>query len=189
MGSIHKHNLKDLINRYELTVFVETGTFRGRGVIHALNFDFKEIHSIELLNPYYQAAKLLFNSIDNVYIHPGRSDKVLSSILPRIEGRILFWLDAHLPSNHIPGLYSQETELPLVNELKVIKDCRDISGDVFIIDDLRIYLDGPFENGNWPRKKDFNLMSSGFIDMTFAGTHEIEKDYRDEGYLIAIPKG
>ena len=110
--------------------------------------------------------------------------------------KILFFLDAHFPgevSREFKGYKHdepRELKLPLANELRTIKHLRPNSEDVIIVDDLRIYEDGPFEHGNMPEwaqtlgELDRNL---DFICNTFPD-RRIVKDYHDEGYLMILPK-
>jgi hypothetical protein len=54
------------------------------------------------------------------------------------------------------------------------------------MDDLRLYEEGPFANGNFPGGPAATLPKE---DMEWlAATHHITRDYRDEGYLIALPR-
>ena len=97
---------------------------------------------------------------------------------------ILFFLDAHFPGADF-GLagYEDETNedirIPLQKEMETIVSLRgaDIKKDVFIIDDLRIYEDGPYEAGPWELKEKLGGHGIEFVYDLFAATHYIEKDY------------
>ena len=74
-------------------------------------------------------------------------------------------------------------------EIILIKNKKDIKNDVFIIDDLRIYEKGNFEGGNWLDVINTNIYTGiDFIHNLLGKTHDIMKDYRNEGYIICTPK-
>ena len=60
---------------------------------------------------------------------------------------------------------------------------------IFFIDDLRIYEDGDFENGNDLFREKYKAGDSSFINEIFEETHVILKLNAGEGYIIAFPKG
>ena len=67
--------------------------------------------------------------------------------------KILFYLDAHFPGEVSNGFnyrnnIHDETSFPLINELNLIKQIRPTSQDIIIIDDLCLFENGDFENGN-----------------------------------------
>jgi hypothetical protein len=78
--------------------------------------------------------------------------------------------------------------LPLENELITIKDNFNTKNSVILIDDLRIYEDGPYGNGNWSDRKKYGGDGIDFIYNLFGDTHTIKKDFRSQGYLIVEPK-
>ncbi len=78
--------------------------------------------------------------------------------------------------------------LPLERELVIIKEGRDTSRDCFLIDDLRIYEDGPFTSGNWKDRKTMGGDGIDFIYRLFQETHTIVRDYAHEGYIVVRPK-
>ena len=80
-------------------------------------------------------------------------------------------------------------EIPLEHELETIcKHRGKNSQDVLLIDDLRLYEDGPFGSGSWPGRHEFGTKGIGFIHQLFDETHFITRDFRDEGYLMIAPK-
>lgn len=193
MGAIYKHNLQDYINKYNLKYYVETGTGEGTCLMHCLKFNFKEYYSIEIYKQIFDEAIKKFNFNKNCNIILGNSYEVLPSILNKIDDNVLFFLDAHFPGAdfHFETYTSTkdyDTRLPLKKEIETIVNNRDIKNDVFIIDDLRIYEDGPFENGNWSERKQLGGDGIDFINDLLGDTHLIERDYRDQGYIICKPK-
>jgi hypothetical protein len=108
-------------------------------------------------------------------------------------GPIFFWLDAHFPGAD-GGLLDYNAEAdesvrcPLESELEVISKGRPAAGDVILIDDLRIYENGPFEHGDMApdiRRPPGNGID--FIYRLFGDTHHIIKLYYDEGYVLLLP--
>jgi len=192
MGNIAYHNIGDYITNFNLKNYVETGTGVGDCLSHAHQFPFENYHSIEIFNELYLKAVDKFKSNTNCKIHLGNSFDVLPIVLPQLSGPTLFFLDAHFPGSDF-GFNSYDSEkdyntrLPLEKELEVIKNNKETSEDVFIIDDLRIYEDGPFKTGNWVDRARLGGNGIDFIYKNFESTHNIIKDYGDQGYIILTP--
>lgn len=182
-------NLRDIINTYNLEVGVETGTYLGTGTKHLSQF-IPRIHTIEIMKECFDA--LPFHGSDSIFPYLGHSVDVLPTILEKVKSsRTLFWLDAHVPSViHNKVQLSVDKEFPLESELRVIKQYKDVSNDVFIIDDLRIYEDGPFTAGNWDEAHLFQNRPVGidFIYEMFSESHIIEKNYFSSGFVFMFPK-
>jgi hypothetical protein len=104
----------------------------------------------------------------------------------------LFFLDAHFPGADF-GYKTYEEEknkdirIPLEKELETLKKFKFINKSYLIIDDLRIYEDGPFENGIWDKRF---LLGGENIDFIYyyKETHFIEKNYQKQGFIILKPK-
>ena len=183
--------------------FLETGSENGLGIEHAAKYkNLLEIHSVEINEKFYNFCKQKFKFSDKVKLWLGSSEDRMSDMISSIEkyDSCIFWLDAHLPSD--PGSrflhdrVSNEIEFPLEAELKIIKENRDVSKDYFIIDDLRIYIEGPFQHTgqSWPHRHlypDFFPHKDGikFVEDLLGDTHDIVKVYDHEGYLLLYPKG
>jgi len=119
----------------------------------------------------------------------------LSSVLNEIAAskKIVYWLDAHFPGadfglSSYDGTADRNLRIPLESELRKICQLRDVKNDIFIIDDLRIYEDGPFQNGNWPERLKLGGSGIGFVYELLDKTHHIQRDYRDEGYIVCLPR-
>jgi len=82
-----------------------------------------------------------------------------------------------------------ETSFPLIDELNIIKELRAKSHDIIIVDDLCLLEEGDFENGNIAHgfANIFNKVGTSIIENIFSD-RKIIRDYRDEGYLLIIPK-
>ena len=193
MGSISRFALNKISKDYNAIYFVETGTWKGDGVAVALQNPFQKIISIEIIPQIAALAKKRFQLSENVKIIAGASTPVLLRELPTLKGNCIFWLDAHFPGAE-EGIMEYNAEkdeslrLPLENEIEVISMARTCYKDVLIIDDFRIYEDGPFENGNAPEDVlPKGNRGIGFIYDHFGSTHKILKSYREEGYLFMRP--
>lgn len=154
MGKISDHNLSDYIARFGITTFVETGSGSGTGIRHACLLPFKRILSCDIDK--HQAVKLQ-NEIGaqdkRVSIYGCASEDFLRFVLPTVRGNAVFFLDAHYPGADIgKAAYDAEANLdlrlPLERELDIIAELRHGFRDAIIIDDLRIYEEGPFGAGN-----------------------------------------
>jgi hypothetical protein len=78
---------------FGLTTLIETGTYYGE-MIAAVAGRFRKIYSIELDPKLAQLAQQRFRNCPNVEIVEGDSQSVVPALLPRLEKRGLFWLDA-----------------------------------------------------------------------------------------------
>jgi len=194
MGKLNRFDLSRIIEKFKTPVFFETGTFRGDGVEYALQSPFKQIISIEIIPGLADEAKKRFAGIGKVKIIEGDSSSAMENELPRLAGNCIFWLDAHFPGadagmTDYDATMDESVRLPLVTESSIISRHRKGYRDVIIMDDLRIYEDGPYQNGNVPAdalpKKDRNI---DFVNQNFGETHHIYKLYQEEGYIFLLPK-
>lgn len=174
----------------QLGCMVETGTWTGDGVAYALAEGFEVVHSVEMNAEFADAAAARFAYEGGVTIWHGTSVAILPQIIERMSnsGPALWWLDAHLQDFY--GMRLDATHpLPLKEELAVITQGRDVSRDVFLIDDLRIYEDIPSER-NWPERAEYAEFGNQGIEFVFnslSRTHGVHRDFRDEGYILALP--
>jgi len=195
MGHIDRFNIQSYIDDYNTSVFVETGTGIGHSLQHAVQFPFEEIYTIEIIESLYDKCKEQFKEHTNCTFINNNSKDALIEITSKVDSKknICFWLDAHFPGADF-GLVQYgttedaDTRIPLESEMRAIVANRDTKNDVFVIDDLRIYEDGPFEGGIWSQRKQLGAEGIDFIYELFNETHDISKDYRDQGYIILIPK-
>lgn len=194
MGSIRRFNLTKICSDYDTSAFFETGTFWGDGVDYALASPFLQLLSAEVVPEIADKAKARFASIPRVEIIEDSSEKALSDRAASIEHNCVFWLDAHYPGadagmNAYDKDMDEAMRLPLAREIATIHRLRKSYSDVIIIDDLRIYEDGPFANGNVPADalpgKDRNI---NFVFRHFRWSHVIIRSYLDEGYILLFPR-
>jgi hypothetical protein len=114
--------------KFNLTTLIETGTCDG-GTLGAIYQNFKEIHTIELSEYYYNISSKKFNGIEHIHLYKGNSSVVLRDLLNTInDSPTLFWLDAHSSG----GLTADEGD-PLPDEIKAIMELRPTG--LIVIDD------------------------------------------------------
>jgi hypothetical protein len=194
MGNLLEFDLKS----FNCDVFIETGTGGG----HSLKFAyeskvFSKLYSIEIHYPTFLKVFKKFNKCKNVEIINADSVCGLKTFLSEINNhsKILFFLDAHFPGSYFPGYDGDlkiepiDLKLPLQHELNLIKKMRPDSFDTIIIDDLRIYEDGPFEKGNipgWPSPLNQINRTIDFVYELFP-KRKITKNFKDEGYIFIEP--
>ena len=194
MGQLNEAiEVKNVLDFYGIKNFVETGTGIAEVVRAVRDVDSTlNIHTIEVVPDIYDRNKIKFSYLKTVNWHLGESAQVLGEVVPTLEGNTLFWMDAHFPGADF-GLssYGDETDmdkrLPLKNELETIIESRDVSNDVFVIDDLRIYEDGPFETGNWDERTKYGGDGIEFIENLFEDTHYVGRSYNAQGFVILFP--
>ena len=129
-------NLLTLADIFDANTLVESGTFYGL-MIDACLGGFNEIHSIEIYRPLANDAKRRFAPFSHVHIYEGDSGDVLSEILPRLNGRTLFWLDGHYSGE---GTGRGIDDSPISRELAaILKHRSKPNEDVILIDDGRCF--------------------------------------------------
>lgn len=114
--------------------FVETGTLRG-DTLAAVREEFSALVSIELDHTLYKAAIRRFKGDDKISIYEGDSSTVLSSVLIKKDGPVVFWLDGHYSGS---GTAKGSQDCPIWRELDAII-ARGNHRDVVLVDDARLY--------------------------------------------------
>lgn len=198
MGQINQAiKVKDVIQTFGVKSFVETGTGVGESLDHVLSISSDvNIHTIELMDVLYNELVSKYGHIDRLNLIKGYSHEEIAKLTPTLdEGPALFWHDAHFPGAdfHIDGAtYTSEKDpvkrIPLESELRaVLSSGRDISKDIFVIDDLRVYKDGPYQEGNWQYREVAGADNYDFVYELFDETHYIIESYVAQGFLILFP--
>lgn len=194
MGQLNEAiQIKNVLDFYDIKNFIETGTGQAEVVQTVVEADETlNIHTIEVIPEIYDKNKINFSYLKDVNWHLGTSFDILPEILPDLKGTTLFWMDAHFPGADF-GLSSYGDEkdddkrLPLKKELETIVSNRDVTNDVFVIDDLRIYEDGPFGDGNWEDREKYGGDGIEFIEELFDETHYVVKSYNAQGSILLFP--
>ena len=191
MGRInHPINLEKLVKVLNLKNFVESGTGDCSSMKIAADLNlFENLYGIDLDEDLYNRAVSMFKS--SVKMYNGYSKDEMLKIVGELSDRpTLFWLDAHFPGADYKGVkYDAEKDdskrIPLEAELKIISENRDITNDVFIIDDLRIYADLP--GGSWEFRSTAGAENHDFIETLIGKTHLLVEHHRDQGYMLGFP--
>jgi len=183
--------------KYNLKAMIETGTHIGDGVLDALAAGYTPIFTCDVEGGF----RKLRSFEDNVHQYIGRSTICLPEML-RDAGPdpALIFLDAHCDPYLFDGSLTNTDggdPMPLLSELVLLHQFRDLSKDVIIIDDLHIYTD-EYRKGSGVRPE-WNLLSPPFStakemgkiivakyipDHTFRAVHEIH-----DPNMHFIPKG
>ncbi len=93
MGVFEYEKVSPYLDKEYQTV-VETGTCLGYST-SSLKNHFKQVHTIELNEELYHKAVEKFKNDKNVICHQGDSKQVLKELIPKLEGKVIFFLDAH----------------------------------------------------------------------------------------------
>ena len=128
---------------------------------------FDSIYTIELAPLYYEKVQEEFKSNPTIHCYLGDSAKVLPTILPTIEGKILFWLDGHYSGG---SSAKGDSNTPILKELLAIKESG-IKDAVILVDDMRI-----FSYQNIPTL-DETLLGYPTVQELFRAIKEINPDY------------
>ena len=126
--------IRHFASKYNIQVFVESGTFLGI-MINSMKGQFKKLYSIELSEILYKNAIKKFENDKNVNIVFGDSGSMLPQVIKDINEPILFWLDGHY-SGDITAKGILET--PIIKELKTVLE-HPVKNHVIVVDDARLF--------------------------------------------------
>lgn len=137
--------IKSLNCTQEYPYFVETGTLVGE-TLNNVRTRFKKLRSVELLpQPYEMACQnKARNQWDNVELYLGDSVKLLPTMIDGLDGNIVFFLDGHRSGGEPDKVHK---DVPLLEELTIIKEKRSHYNDLIIVDDFRLF--GTVGCENW----------------------------------------
>jgi hypothetical protein len=172
------------LSAYGCNVYVETGIGQGRTLSKAIPV-FERCFSVDLDSELFKAAQQQFPTAT---LYNGLSTDALEHWLSSGQladtDRVLFFLDAHFPNSDFHGApydVNSPDAVPLRRELELIQQYRPAGRDYIICDDLRIYCQGPFEEGNCP---DIQVPGGlAFLNGLYPW-NKITLDYRETGYLL-----
>ena len=117
--------------KYGYKTFVETGTYLGSTSKYLSN-TFNKILTVELDKNLYLKSKKNLKNFNNIFCHNDDSKSFLEKIIPKIEEKTIFFLDAHYSG---PGTSDLKGITPCINELIEISKSK-IKNHVIIIDDI-----------------------------------------------------
>jgi len=112
-------------------IAIESGTFEGDFCLMVCN-DYDKIHTIEVVESFYNNAKERLKDHHNIECHFGNSPEIIRKLLEDIDEPVMFWLDAHYHG----GTQSPDTMKPLLAELEAIAS-HHIKTHMIMIDDVR----------------------------------------------------
>lgn len=202
MGELRRHPIGKWRKKYGLTALVETGTWRGDGVLAALRADFSRVVTVDVDPRAHSRARKRVarefpgrqHQVDYIV---GDSAVVLEDVVRGLSpDPVLWWLDAHYPEQYSDRLGSKH---PLLAEVEAITHLRDCSRDVFLADDLRIYGELG-TSGPLPKRSDgaagtrsVSLEPGRHSDLDdvvdlLRPTHDVQFIRRDGCYLLATPR-
>lgn len=179
-------SIAELKHKYQLDNFVETGCYQGDGLDFAHSIGFTKLYSCDINESYVKQSR---QRVPQAIISHQVSIDFLKDVIPTIQGSCLFWLDAHYPIYYGLASEDQLTRFPLLEEVQLICQLRDISRDVFVLDDLRVMSPeyNPFYNPSVGSEFMVNLKISDFIAQLSA-THSYRLVDIDTGNIIFTPK-
>jgi hypothetical protein len=196
-------NLRPTFEDFNIKHYVETGTggildsYGQNSLLQVSQLQIPDLrmHSIEILDRIYNEAVDYFKDNDNVCMHLGASHDKLPETLEELdENPTLFFLDAHYPDSyrdeHNVEIIRDDPDyikIPLEGELRIICQSRDVSKDIIVIDDIRIYQDGPYEHGNFENRSVHGGQDLNFVEELLDETHILVESHLQEGYLICFP--
>lgn len=124
--------LRGYVEKYNLKIMVETGTYFG-DMVEALRKSLMKVYSIELSEYLASEAQERFKAFGSVVILQGDSGSEIKKVLQKIILPTLFWLDGHYSA----GITAKgENETPIFAELTHIFNAPDLR-HVILIDDAR----------------------------------------------------
>jgi hypothetical protein len=186
--------LESLLKYFNIQNYVETGVGNGTSMQEVFDLNVvKKFYGIELDKAMCERL-INTNFYSMLTLYNGYSKDQMIPLLNSLDNKsTLFWLDAHFPDADYNGApYDAEKDvekrIPLQIELELICSQRNISEDVIMIDDLRIYIDGPFHDGSWPLRHSAGADGYNFVRHLLEKTHILIENYKDQGYLLAFPK-
>lgn len=126
--------IKQFAAEYSAAIFVESGTYLG-DTVWLLKDHFQKIYTIELEPSLAAFAARRFKKYPHIQVLSGDSATVLPELLPKIQEKCLFFLDAHYGGGLSGG---GPHSPPILGELLAIKN-HHIKNHIIVIDDARFF--------------------------------------------------
>jgi hypothetical protein len=182
---------------FSVTIFIETGTFKGRTSVWAAGH-FHDVYTIENSRQLFDAAASTLGAYRNIHLLFGNSALQLKNVIEELNQPALFWLDAHWCG----GLtYGDDDPCPLLDEINIIKQSS--HSHIIMIDDARFFLKPPPHPQNselWPGLKEildilnrddryFTFVSEDVIVSLPKSAKKALQPYFDEIHRTEFPKG
>jgi glycosyltransferase involved in cell wall biosynthesis len=142
-----KQLVEYLKRRFNLDIFIETGTYLG-GTAFDCSQIFKRVITMEASRKFYEAARQRYAHVPNIEFVYGSSSTQMYPVVQTLNVPAFFWLDAHWSGGET---YGEKDECPLIAELEAINTS---ALDHFIlIDDARLFMTPPpppHDPDQWP---------------------------------------
>jgi hypothetical protein len=158
--------LKSYLKKLRLETVVETGTYLGDFVAYMAG-SAKNVYSIEISNPLFNAAKKRFQRSPGIHLELGDSAIILPRILAIVDAPSLFWLDAHFSGGITLG---DENKSPIMDELRIILEhsIRHGFDHLVMIDDARDFIG----KSGYPAISDINYLVKNSIPHWVVSVHD-----------------
>ena len=154
-------------------IWIETGTFLGNTTIFLSKIS-RVVYTIEPEENLYQKAKKRFTN-KNIVPIMGKSEDILPDLLPKLKGKINFWLDGHYSRGET---FKGNTDCPIIMELEAIKKNKNNFNEIVIfIDDMRSFFN------NFGEYKDYVS-----VDYLLNWVNEENFKWRIENDIMIITK-
>ena len=148
--------LKEIFN---ISTFIETGTFKGGTAIWASKH-FNNVITIENSKTLYDQVVDKNKNIENITFLFGNSTDNLKQIVPKLDKTAIFWCDAHWCGG---DSYGEMNQCPIIQELETL--VKSGTPHCILIDDARLFLSPPSLPNlidQWPTvDKILNTLQSG----------------------------
>ncbi len=136
--TIKQQVLKRYASQYGLRILVESGTYHG-DMIDALKGSFESVYSIELNTTLFDKACWRFRREPHIKLINGDSGNELQTVLQKLEGPALFWLDGHYSAG-VTGHGALST--PILDEVRHVLTASE-RRHIMVIDDARCFGSEP----------------------------------------------
>ena len=134
--------------RFEIPVFVETGTYKGDTAAWAAS-RFERVLTVERSEELHREATRRLTTFPNVKALLGDSRVALQKIIAEADQPAVFWLDAHWCGGQASA--GANDQCPLLDEISIIRESREPK--YILIDDARLFLSPPsppHRVADWP---------------------------------------
>ncbi len=138
-GQLGDSFFKIMHHLFQPDIFIETGTYNGGTCSNAAPY-FKEIHTSEIHPQLFQSSQKKLHNYEHIHVYNEPSYETFERILPHLNGKMLFWLDAHYSGEGTSLSFNDDKNSEAITairkELKTIKQfCK--SECLILIDDIR----------------------------------------------------
>lgn len=187
MSGLQDIRLQELISKYSIENFIETGSHEGTGINYVLHNGIANIYSCDINKYYVDICKAKF---PNATILHCSSVDFLNEVQDLIPGPSLIWLDAHL-GYYLYGSDNKDVNmnLPLWDEVVILAKKDGIEKDIILIDDIRIINSEDNITFDKSLKEEYQMKNITIKMITdLFPKHNYELLNWQEGVLFLLPK-